>query len=1080
MAISLLPPKPKRNAAASKKQQDLVAQQEAEERRLEEETRKRKEDEIFLKEQQRQREKIMREHASDFTNQVIHLKNYFTKMEEDLINSEHKRKQQEEWNRLIECTSTPDLLNRRAVNAYISAWLDESLRVDINPAEHVHMNVCNRVRELVEAFKLAVTAHEKAMHEEALGRMENMVQYNSTSTALKEAALTKLNNLYVKLLQFADNNTREHEDDLYVCEEIPSANTETVYFRSKPELPSPPTFEEDHLVTAEKDKEQTEKEEEIPDAPSVTIPRNLAVAHVAISLSQLRCDPLAPSICFPPREPKIKKIEPPQSETDENQISRAMFEASPSTAAFDIPTIQLTEVLTRDELFDKIAPSVFIFKIHSCGRICPQMLVPEQPDDVIIPKPMKADNPSVKTADGSTDATNVSSTASSRRTSAQPSLESLVTRKDEHIIYHPFYAFMELDENYELPEPEEEPEDRVTSRKTTRPASTRSVRSGKQSRVMSAKQLSKAPSASGSNRISTIATPKPTEDQQSVSQSNSGNGSPSTPEPQEEDEEQYDDGTEKNPGFEETYIIVGDILRLHLLNLPIMPSKVAKWTIRQGAARVADPSSESEELVDPVAGMPTWPAIKVRAPVPIGILLDDNLRLCAHDVLENTWKTTDVLDFKLVGEPPKFLEFSTLRFTSFALYRPRDVFWELNDWSLVPFGCGISEAVPPPPMQSPEDQSAIQRRSTRRSARRRDATSAKKSKPASASHTLPGTQTPATPSHCTTLRLVGSQFIFYIEVSELGCRLASPQFRNCEHLSFWQRAPFFVEAMISAGIDIFPAMQSPFVFALRPTALERTVKSRNDIVFRASFPQAQNMSLIIPPVSLDDISALKILEEREQREREEVEASAVDDIGTATSHDTSSISPIPRVMAIGSNSNSVDAKRAEEESAIAALCEPSSFRDPFQTYLWSEKYVYPVQQCEGDAKIDINFLAVDRTIHATLIDAVSAGVVNSSATYIIENMPPRMFSDLDFLLRLIRPLSRNTGRDCRIFALKEKQRLLEIKYQAELELQQKLEEERQQAEAREEIRSSAVNSAKMMGRSRQTNRQSSPKQEGKR
>lgn len=153
-----------------------------------------------------------------------------------------------------------------------------------------------------------------------------------------------------------------------------------------------------------------------------------------------------------------------------------------------------------------------------------------------------------------------------------------------------------------------------------------------------------------------------------------------------------------------------------------------------------------------------------------------------------------------------------------------------------------------------------------------------------------------------------------------------------------------------------------FVFALRPTALERTVKSRNDIVFRASFPQAQNMSLIIPPVSLDDISALKILEEREQREREEVEASAVDDIGTATSHDTSSISPIPRVMAIGSNSNSVDAKRAEEESAIAALCEPSSFRDPFQTYLWSEKYVYPVQQCEGDAKIDINFLAVDRTV----------------------------------------------------------------------------------------------------------------------
>lgn len=41
-----------------------------------------------------------------------------------------------------------------------------TVRVDINPAEHVHMNVCNRVRELVEAFKLAVTAHEKAMHEE--------------------------------------------------------------------------------------------------------------------------------------------------------------------------------------------------------------------------------------------------------------------------------------------------------------------------------------------------------------------------------------------------------------------------------------------------------------------------------------------------------------------------------------------------------------------------------------------------------------------------------------------------------------------------------------------------------------------------------------------------------------------------------------------------------------------------------------------------------------------------------------------------------------------------------------------------
>lgn len=66
--------------------------------------------------------------------------------------------------------------------------------------------------------------------------------------------------------------------------------------------------------------------------------------------------------------------------------------------------------------------------------------------------------------------------------------------------------------------------------------------------------------------------------------------------------------------------------------------------------------------------MVVWVYI-VRAPVPIGILLDDNLRLCAHDVLENTWKTTDVLDFKLVGEPPKFLEFSTLRFTSFALYR---------------------------------------------------------------------------------------------------------------------------------------------------------------------------------------------------------------------------------------------------------------------------------------------------------------------------------------------------------------------------------------------------------------------------
>lgn len=29
-----------------------------------------------------------------------------------------------------------------------------------------------------------------------------------------------------------------------------SFSTETVYFRSKPELPSPPTFEEDHLVTA--------------------------------------------------------------------------------------------------------------------------------------------------------------------------------------------------------------------------------------------------------------------------------------------------------------------------------------------------------------------------------------------------------------------------------------------------------------------------------------------------------------------------------------------------------------------------------------------------------------------------------------------------------------------------------------------------------------------------------------------------------------------------------------------------------------------------------------------------------------
>ena len=51
----------------------------------------------------------------------------------------------------------------------------------------------------------------------------------------------------------------------------------------------------------------------------------------------------------------------------------------------------------------------------------------------------------------------------------------------------------------------------------------------------------------------------------------------------------------------------------------------------------------------------------------------------------------------------------------------------------------------------------------------------------------------------------------------------------------------------------------------------------------------------------------------------------------------------------------------------------------------------------------------------------------------------RFVSEMDLLLRLLRPLSRNTGRDCRVFAYKEKLRLEELKRQAALEEQRRLE-----------------------------------------
>lgn len=79
-----------------------------------------------------------------------------------------------------------------------------------------------------------------------------------------------------------------------------------------------------------------------------------------------------------------------------------------------------------------------------------------------------------------------------------------------------------------------------------------------------------------------------------------------------------------------TYILIDYIVSCHLLSILFLRTCAGGFFLLSngggevnvpavlehlsyplpGAARVADPSSESEELVDPVAGMPTWPAIK--------------------------------------------------------------------------------------------------------------------------------------------------------------------------------------------------------------------------------------------------------------------------------------------------------------------------------------------------------------------------------------------------------------------------------------------------------------------------------------
>ena len=81
---------------------------------------------FFPRRQEWARGKLLREAADRFADEVNMVNDKYQRITAALSRLYRHEEEHKQWTRIVECHDTPALTDRRAINTYITSWLDES------------------------------------------------------------------------------------------------------------------------------------------------------------------------------------------------------------------------------------------------------------------------------------------------------------------------------------------------------------------------------------------------------------------------------------------------------------------------------------------------------------------------------------------------------------------------------------------------------------------------------------------------------------------------------------------------------------------------------------------------------------------------------------------------------------------------------------------------------------------------------------------------------------------------------------------------------------------------------------------
>eukprot|EP00049_Salpingoeca_infusionum_P009359 m.155499 g.155499 ORF g.155499 m.155499 type:complete len:1095 (-) comp14311_c0_seq9:4819-8103(-) len=1053
---------PKKNTAAAAAEAERQAKLAEEERKKEIEKQEQAEAE---KRRQYQRSLLLHQNQDRFTGEVQQLNADYERLVSALAAARERQAATQEWQRTVDCTNVPYLWDTKAVNTYVCDWVDEDKALSFqNPDILMSLDLKAYLTDIHSKLLMAKQAEELALLSQDIGEQDKVDSYLHAATTLRDACKTKTDTLKAVALQFADKYIRPLEEDLVVRQEICDTADSLLHFYLWGNIARNPNFIEvlfdDVKKPKDPDASETTPDPEAPEPAFVrfSLPKTLAMAPVAVSI-ELSSVTSPFHTLLPSAEPKI--VMPPE----------------PSLDMIALPvSVQVVDEATGEALQGESGPSSNV-----------PVIVETMADDTQADKKDQAGSDSAaKPAAGDAKTLDQTLDPAGTATLAPPSTPSAQTlRPQPTLIYHPFHASTTISDEFQVPEPTapEPPSTRPTrpaSRKTS--ARSRSARSGR-----SASRQKSAASMSATGKKGRGAEPAPEPEEPQAER-------PPTPEDPDTDDlassdEEVREALDEHEVDRRNNIFVGPIVALELLSIPQSATRINKWIMRPieepmeahaltyplpNAPRVVD--AETGEAVDAKAGVEPWPELEFRIPAPPGIVALEDLSICYWNEDREKWMVDKVFELK-IEESREWLTFKTLGFFKIRFFMPKGKHWAIHDWNLLPFRCpDVIEQVPPPPPPSESQPSS------RAVSAKRGVSGKKKKKQLEDQAKLP--PKPLTvqeqdalrpqPKACSTLQAVGDHYTFYIEVSDLGCRLLSPRFKAADHLANWCAFPLFVSHMIKAGLDIFPALQRHYKrtthknhgmenelykqmalcvgrVAFRSSVFDQQFKKKKDrntaFVVRAGVKESTQLNDWVPATTKMELQEL----EEALLNPEEFNLTA-DPTQQGSRPESPRDSPVPsarsrRASKSPRRRSSVSPRRRSvspiETQRIASprivlpdsmLKTPSTFQDFYVTYVWQDRFVLPVNVCEGNEELVTHELVPEKTIHATLLSAIDAQCGNT------ERPLPFMFDQCYKLLKALRPISRTTLKHVKVHAYREKARLLKIKRDAEEAERQRLEE----------------------------------------